>query len=268
MKTLAHADSCGPRIMRVAGGVLRGRFWAAGGACLDGVVAAGYWPPLVPGGNLDGLHALAPGLPPPRFLPAGMAAARAVPARRKPVTSVPWIRTGFLAGGMAVRRRGGSCQTLCRCTRSSTGLCVRAAGEGLVAVRHAVLPALCRAGRFPAAGPARERACRTPWPGSSVRRPRWPAPGPRQMPAVSIIGTLAPAEEAEVPGVSLAAGRTLQADGGNHDRGHDGNFRCDANWCRRYCRCNSGGHHCGGGGLVFPGFPLNAGSQLGRCPFS
>ena len=116
---------------------------------------------------------------------------------------------------------------------------------------------------FPAARPARERACRTPWPGSSVRRPRWPAPGPRQMPAVSIIGTLAPAEEAEVPGVSLAAGRTLQADGGNHDRGHDGNFRCDANWCRRYCRCNSGGHHCGGGGLVYPGFPLNAGSQLG-----
>ncbi len=76
--------------------------------------------------------------------------------------------------------------------------------------------------------------------------------------------TLAPPEEANVPGMSLTGGWTLQADEGNPDRGHDGNCRCDTHWCRDGCPCISGDHLCGGGGLVYPGFPLNVGTQLAR----
>ena len=129
------------------------------------------------------------------------------------------------------------------------------------------------------------------WPGLLARR--WPAswpgvgrpPGPalagllaRRWPA-SWPGLLAPRWPASCEQVVSRAGRgqgpwcesdggpTLQADGGTRDRGHDGNYRCDAHCCRRCYRGNSGAHLRGGSGLVYPGFPRNVGGQLARCPF-
>ena len=73
-----------------------------------------------------------------------------------------------------------------------------------------------------------------------------------------------PAGRGQSPWCQPDRGWTLQADGGNHDRWHDGNFRCDTHWCRGCCSCNCGARLCGGGGLVYPGFPLNVGAQLAR----
>jgi hypothetical protein len=76
--------------------------------------------------------------------------------------------------------------------------------------------------------------------------------------------TLALPQEAKVPGVSLPGGRlsntrgwTRQADGGNHD-----GCRCDAHCCRHFRPGTSGNPLYDGGGLVYLGFPLNAGGQL------
>jgi hypothetical protein len=77
---------------------------------------------------------------------------------------------------------------------------------------------------------------------------------------------LSPVGGGQGPWCESDGGWSLQADGGNHDRGHDGNFRCDTHWYRRFCCCNSGVHHCGGCGLVYPGFPLMHAASW-RCPF-
>ena len=87
----------------------------------------------------------------------------------------------------------------------------------------------------------------------------------------SINRTLAPPEEAKVPGVSLTRGRlsnktrgwTLPADGGDHD-----GYRCDAHWCLRRCPCIPGDLLCAGGSLFCRVLLLNVGGQLAWCPFS
>ena len=125
-------------------------------------------------------------------------------------------------------------------------------------------------GCHPCGSPAQARADQTDRVAFGLAGPAWCAARDGQLLGLfrrlqtSYEQDFSPAGRGQSPWCESDRGRTLQADGGNHDRGHDGNFRCDTHWCRSCCPCISGDHHCGGGGLVYPGFPLNVGAQLGR----